>query len=1492
QQMYNDGATAGDANASDDIWTFNMTVPATFNNGTYDVYVNATDNSSNYNDLEDLSITVVDVTAPYVIDMTATPSTVPANGTETTLTVNVTDIQNISLTDMKEDVFIDLSLVGSSATQNMYDDGGILSGDPYYIISNDTTEDDSIYSWLISIPNTVLSGTYYLNITATDKNGNINDTEYIEINVTDVTIPEAFSVNLSKAQINATGTDTTEITANITDLELDTVYANLSELGGNATQLLTLSSDLYRYTLSVPNSIDNGTYTIIINTTDKSGNYNDSLSIDLNVIDTLAPTITIHLPDNTLSYSNATDLINISTDEPANVTYSIDGGAYISLYNETTNAVDDFPQVNWIENDSHNITVIATDAYGHSTNKTHNFNLRPNLNITDVYLANTSALYTGDTTTINATIATYGFNVSNVTVVFTIDGSPQVPQTYIDLFNTTTSPITIESNFTWNITTSGSHTFSVSVTANNITGESNPDDNTLSNTTFIQDFETNISSELDFGPIAVAGTSTKSVLLTNNAHVNQSAITETITLQKVYNFTSNFTRLETESFYFAVPVNTTAGDITVTLSYNTSLGNITYTEPSVNAPGISELIIDAKTMNQSSLPVNITVTIDLDETQWIGTDFNSSIILENKSSEIFTYNITVPDNVPAGDYVGTLTYTNTNNTITENITFSVSAPELWILSDVVSTPITSSTATYTFYANTERGEKDYSLIIKNNNGGTLSDVDMRFSSLNFTDGNENITIAITNGTDGVTVSGNNASFGDITEKTNKSLILTFNVSNHTEGTYSTTFNVTTSNGEPIENYSVTLQLIITDTLDTKMTHSSVEKLYPANTTTFEMDVSYRDGTPVTGMNSSNITALTIKDSLSNSILLSSSLNNFTETATPGTYLLNITLPSNMVGGNLKLDTTVTSGNYSATQTEDIIVYAPYLSTPVWTSGKTPININIDTFGTGYDTYEISIANNGLEDITVDATLTVCSETYLDITSTDHTKSLTIPAGGSDIESWTVDPKANKTDCTVTVTVTGGKFWFNATTSSIFKMIDLTTASTVTPPADDDDDESTSDPSTTSLSTCDVSACDYDEACVDGACKFISCDDGYYSDHRCIEYIYSIDFTSVPKDLEILQGNTSTIKIKYKNNGTKMIKDFDFTLEGLNEDSSYEILTTLPDKILDDEPQEITIILNISDEAPPGRRDLTINFNSDKVTSSKTFVLAILPDAESIAEIDDWMPVLEDDIDNLKKQFDDIEDLLNGTNYTFVNDTLNRIDILYDELKNATLSGDFLATYEKKAEIERLMAEANALMDETILKQGGTFRYMFTALILILIAIGAYLLYDQSNPKGYHIFEKGNMTKLMQMRLIPFISQKTSRADNNSPQRTTNIHSYHHKPAFEVKLLRLIHILKHKLNLKIDKMHSHQTRLSSDRFTRPQTHHTPKPHPKSTYTNSPKKSQVKITPLGATNLSRKSSVRPVSKMIRSFEQSKTRCGICGKDFKTKYELELHKKYSHR
>ncbi|MCK5063277.1 MAG: hypothetical protein KAR23_05070, partial [Candidatus Aenigmarchaeota archaeon] len=341
------------------------------------------------------------------------------------------------------------------------------------------------------------------------------------------------------------------------------------------------------------------------------------------------------------------------------------------------------------------------------------------------------------------------------------------------------------------------------------------------------------------------------------------------------------------------------------------------------------------------------------------------------------------------------------------------------------------------------------------------------SSLNFTKGSETIAITLSSGTGGVTIYGKNATFGDITAETNKSVILSFNVSDHTDGTYSTTFNLTSSNGQPISNYSVTLELVIDSGLDISMTHSSVDKLYPGNTTTFELDVSYRDGTPVTGMNLSNISALDMIYGTSSASVLSS-LNNFTEKS-PGTYLLNLTLPTAMVGGNLSLSITLSEDSYTGSKSKDIQVYGQHLSSIAWTSGKAPANIDVYTF-TGYDIYGITIVNNGLEPSgTLTATLATCGSSYLEIFGDAEKTISSIPAGGTGIVSWEVDPIANRSSCAVTVSVTGGKFWFDATSASLSKTIQITNSQQTVV-----NDDETTENMPQALSTCDVSMCDYDE----------------------------------------------------------------------------------------------------------------------------------------------------------------------------------------------------------------------------------------------------------------------------------------------------------------------------------------------------------------------------------------------------------------------------------
>ncbi|MEA3229522.1 MAG: hypothetical protein U9P44_01280, partial [archaeon] len=925
--------------------------------------------------------------------------------------------------------------------------------------------------------------------------------------------------------------------------------------------------------------------------------------------------------------------------------------------------------------------------------------------------------------------------------------------------------------------------------------------------------------------------------------------------------------------------------------------------------GISELVIDVKSMNSSSLDVSATVDIDMNKSNWMTSSFNQTETLENKSSKIITYTLTVPGQIPSGNYTGKMTYSNSNNSVSSNMTFSVNASELWIMSNATEIPVTSPNTTYTLYANKDSGQKDYILEILNKNGGTLTDVNLNFSSLNFTKDNETITITLTNGTDDVIISGKNISFSNIPAETNKSIILKFNVSNHTDGTYSTTFSLTSSDGQPISNYSVNLQLVIDSTLDISMTHSSVAELYPGNTTTFEIDAKYRDGAPVTGLNSSNISALYLKNGASQEDI-KLYLNNFTETITPGTYLLNLTLPLSMVGGNLQLGVTLSTGIYSGIYEEGIKVYGQYLSSPVWTSGKAPSNIDIRTFGSGYDTYGISITNNGFRSSgELTATLTTCSSSYLSIVGGQTKTIASIPAGSTGTASWSVDPSTNRSDgCAVTVTVTGGLFWFSQASSSVSKTIDITDTTPATETQDpSEDDEDT--PTTLFSSPCDVTMCDYDEKCVNGVCTYFDCNDGYYSDHKCIKYTYAIDFISITENVEIVQGNSSSIRITFNNTGNQDIEDFNFTIEGLDNDSSYRVVTILEDEIVQMETQDIVVLLNISQDAPVGRQNITVWFNSEIHTDSTTFAISILPDEESIAEIDKWMPELERDIIVIKKLFDKRKDRINGTNFTLLNHTMFKIDLLLEEARSAKLAGDFMTVYEKKAQIEDLILQASDILDSGSAKTASIFsRYIIPIVVLIILSAAVYAFYSR--------IYAGKYSGLKQIQFNPLLMHSKKRGTKPAKYRSTrtaDIKRYHHKPSFEIKLQHMLHALKHRINLKLEYMHTHQTKLTNKKFTsqyqfnipehipKQQTkrYHHVKPeinhqnhHPKPKTQNDNPKQKIHDATNSYKRDNPKPSVTNVYKMIEQFEKSKTYCSKCGKNFKTKYELDLHKKYTHK
>jgi hypothetical protein len=109
---------------------------------------------------------------PMVLDRLATPGTVPPDGATTTLlTARVIDPNN----DPGGHVTIDLSEIGGSATQMMYDDG----------TNGDIAAGDNIFSIEATVPETIDCGKKYLMVTATDPGVYSDSTGVIILEVLD-----------------------------------------------------------------------------------------------------------------------------------------------------------------------------------------------------------------------------------------------------------------------------------------------------------------------------------------------------------------------------------------------------------------------------------------------------------------------------------------------------------------------------------------------------------------------------------------------------------------------------------------------------------------------------------------------------------------------------------------------------------------------------------------------------------------------------------------------------------------------------------------------------------------------------------------------------------------------------------------------------------------------------------------------------------------------------------------------------------------------------------------------------------------------------------------------------------------------------------------------------------------------------------------------------------------------------------------------------------
>ncbi|NYT00257.1 MAG: hypothetical protein GKB99_00825 [Methanocellales archaeon] len=266
--------------------------------GNFTLTVNATDIQGNSNTSVSIPLTVTsdDITPPVITSPTATPSSIPADGTTTsTLSVTVTD--NVGVAS----VTVDLSALGGSATTTMTQVG-----------TTDVYRVNTTASILTS------TGTKSLTVTATDSSAN---TATSSISLTVSEIPDTFAPIVTNptatpSAIYANEIAISQLSVTVTDnVGVASVTVDLSALGGSATTTMTQvgTTEVYSVTTNAATSTTPGSYSLTVTATDSSANANTSVSISLTVNAVPASTTSLSIENPTASRAqNFTARISMS----------------------------------------------------------------------------------------------------------------------------------------------------------------------------------------------------------------------------------------------------------------------------------------------------------------------------------------------------------------------------------------------------------------------------------------------------------------------------------------------------------------------------------------------------------------------------------------------------------------------------------------------------------------------------------------------------------------------------------------------------------------------------------------------------------------------------------------------------------------------------------------------------------------------------------------------------------------------------------------------------------------------------------------------------------------------------------------------------------------------------------------------------------------------------------------------------------------------------
>ncbi len=587
-----------------------------------------------------------------------------------------------------------------------------------------------------------------------------------------------------------------------------------------------------------------------------------------------------------------------------------------------------------------------------------------------------------------------------------------------------------------------------------------------------------------------------------------------------------------------------------------------------------------------------------------------------------------------------------------------------------------------------------------------------------------------------------------------------------------------SNNEMSSSFSTLLNVTILE-----LNYSSGSSVKPGNDVVLRVNVTYYDGTPVTGLTLNNFTLRDkwVEVSGHSYVDRTSSLkvNDFTGN-TSGIYIFNYTVKSHTSGANNgddpeykthTIELNATSGNHTGSDTINYEYRSPYLKI-TWSNEPSSIEDGKDSTSPKFKVENLGNEDINIENYIISGTSSLSASLY----------SCTIPskivAGGSDTCNVKITGKSVDSNEKISVNVTGNAtdptrhYNLKVSSAGIDVVEPATTTSTNSGSSDTTNTPGSEEGEEGDFCTAD-NDCKDDLYCTSShKCEAVSCSEGTVVDHVC-KTTKKITWTYT-KSKEIMQGRNATIDVKIKNTGYVSLTNIDFNvLDSYGNESSWFEIEGVPSSLSVGAQKTITLSISVPEDAEVKTHSFKLKLTSKQQSFEEQLSVLVAPTNDTAELIKTEILTLKSNITEIEELFEEIKDELSEENRSYFEGKLNKIRLLYNETLKDINSSNYISANSGKAEILKEISSLKEQLSEQEEKisSGLWSKLMWSFIILLIIAgLGGAFYYLWVPPKNEYDPVADIYGKTKKKKLKDKLKEKIKKKDN----KQTTVYQYRPK----------------------------------------------------------------------------------------------------------------------